>query len=940
MKKYFDKTSIILTLFIIVLSGLLFYLNKVESHIQAYTSTQKKVISLQLYNQEFDQFSDAINHFSNYDIINKSIKNFEINLNALNQHIQSQYGENIELQNILKKTYTVFSEKKADLEYFKSLNAIVQSNAHFLFDLQRSISDDKKISLHTKYLVNEILFYLLRFTTSEYIDKNFIKKKLFTLEKQTHFPHIYTFYHQSLTMIKHVHQLKKLTKTIQNSHLYTLIGSLEQQLFQSYQNYLYIQKIITFLFFISALLTVLILLAEHTKNKRKAQELLAFQYAVQHSDNTIIITDEQKRITFVNDVFEKVTGYTKEEVMGKNPSILKSKKQHSSVYRKMNIQLNKGEKWEGELINQKKDGSLFYEKASIVPIFLDNTLMSYLAIKLDITHYIEQNIKLAQAASVFDNTEESIIITDAQGNIQSVNQKFYEIYHYTQDEIIGTNLRKLYENTNRIVYEEIWSSVQAYGIWKGKMTTHTKEGTQIPMWSTVKQVQAHDTDAINYIAIQTDLRELENSQAKADFLAYHDPLTKLYNRASFEEYIEHLFKKKQKDFAIFFIDLDRFKVINDTLGHDIGDQVLLTVAQRLKNTLKHDDFISRWGGDEFVIILENMHNKQEYESTAQNIIEALRVPLEIKHHHLIITASIGIAIYPSDGDDPSSLIKHADTAMYLAKESGKNRYKFYTNVLSNEIQTKLDIDIALHNAIKNKEFYIMLQPQYDLKTKKIIAYEALIRWENHDMGNISPDIFIPVAEDSGTIIPLGYYIFDQAAQSLKILREHGFDIKYIAVNFSSIQFKQQDLLEHLMQIIQKYKLAPSDFELEITERFIMEHTQDNIAMLQEFQRHGFKISVDDFGTGYSSMAYLKQLPVDAIKIDKSFIADIDIHSHNNHIVEAILALIKTLGYSVVAEGIETTYQEEFLLKHGCDIGQGYLVGKPLKIDDILQNLKD
>ena len=310
--------------------------------------------------------------------------------------------------------------------------------------------------------------------------------------------------------------------------------------------------------------------------------------------------------------------------------------------------------------------------------------------------------------------------------------------------------------------------------------------------------------------------------------------------------------------------------------------------------------------------------------------------MDIKSHHLITTASIGISLYPENGKDANTLIKHADSAMYLAKDMGKNNFRYYTTELSKEIQNKLDIDMALHNAIEKNEIYMVFQPQYDLKTKQIISVEALVRWENDELGFVPPDKFIPIAEDSGTIVSLGYFIFEESCKAYKKMCENNLNIKQIAINVSSIQFKEPHLLETFISIAKRHNIEPSEIEIEITERFIMEHTIANINMMQNFRNYGFKISIDDFGTGYSSMSYLKQLPVDTIKIDKSFVDDIEHNSSDNAIIEAIIALSKTLGYSIVAEGIETKEQEEFLERVHCDIGQGYLFSKPLSYDDLIQ----
>ena len=941
-KEKLDNISILLALFIALLISLFIYLYNVDKSIKNYTINHDYVTNLALIDKELNNFSISMNQFSNYDTINKSIEKFSKTLKTLKKNLNQDYPQNITLQQKLKQVYTYFRLKASNIEYFKSLNASLISGSHFLFDLQSTIEEEKSVSLKAKNLINETLFFILRYTTSDYIDKQYVLKKLQEVEKlnkiEKH-PFIANFYSQSMVMLETLSTLKKTSSTIRSSKLYTTINQLNNILDNIYKNNLFIQKVIAILFFISTLSLLIVLIVTHMRSLKNKKELLAFKYAMQHSDNTIVITDPQRDITFVNDVFEKTTGYTKEEALGKNPRILKSDQHDEEFYRSMNEKLDNGEKWEGEFINKRKDGTLLYEKASIVPVFLNNKLISYLAIKLDITEYVEQNMKLAQAASVFENTEEAIIIADENGKVTSINSAFTQIYGYVIDDVKGKNLSILHSGMqDRNFYQDMWNQIIENGLWRGKIINKTKDGEIIPIWATIKKISNQFGKIVNYTAIQTDLRELESSQAKADYLAYHDPLTGLYNRVNFEEYLSHaLFVAKRNEtmLAILFIDLDRFKVINDTLGHDIGDEVLITVAGRLKKALRESDFISRWGGDEFVVIVENLSTASEAALVATNIIDTLKEPMDIKSHHLITTASIGIALYPENGEDTNTLIKHADSAMYLAKDMGKNNFRYYTDELSQEIQNKLDIDMALHNAIDRNEIYMVFQPQYDLKTKEIISVEALVRWENDSLGFIPPDKFIPIAEDSGTIVSLGYFIFEESCKAYKKLRSQNVPIKQIAINVSSIQFKEPHLLETFISIVKRHNLEPSDIEIEITERFMMEHTIANMNMLQNFRNYGFKISIDDFGTGYSSMSYLKQLPVDTIKIDKSFVDDIAHDSSDNAIIEAIIALSKTLGYSIVAEGIETKEQEDFLETVNCDIGQGYLFAKPLSCDQII-----
>ncbi|WP_457750164.1 EAL domain-containing protein [Sulfurimonas sp.] len=942
--KQTDRTTFILFLFILFVFIMFVNGYKIKENMSHFSQQNNQITHLQLIDRKLNDFTFTANKFTNYDTIDKQEQKFEKIFKTLRNDLE-KYNKNTSL--LLKKIAKNFQTKVDDLEYFKAQNSALINSSHFLFDLHTTISNTADISLQAKSLTNETLFYILRYASSNYIDKKTIDKKLNQLKiiaRNEKSQYLYTFYKHAKVMLQTLQSLKEVSQDVQTNHLYKQLEALKLHITYNYEQDLQHQTWLMSAFFLLTIIILFLLIFSHLESNKTKKELLAFKYAIEHSDNTVVITNIQRNIVYVNETFEKSTGYKAQEVLGENPRILKSGLQDENVYKELNAKLAKGEKWEGQFINKRKDGTLLYEKASIVPVFLQGKLVNYIALKLDITEYIQKNKQLAQAAAVFENTEEAIIITDAQGKVLSVNSAFSNIYGYMLDEIEGTNLSFLHSGVQeRNFYKNLWNQLIEYGIWKGKLVNKTKSGEIIPVWTTIKKITDAKGNVANYTAVQTDLRELETSQSKADYLAYHDALTGLSNRVNFEEYLQHalsISKRNKTILAVLFIDLDRFKVINDTLGHDIGDEVLKTVASRLKTTLRESDFISRWGGDEFVIILENLTSVSDTAIIAANIIKNLAEAIHVNEHSLITTASIGIAVYPENGEDSQTLIKHADSAMYLAKETGKNNFCYYTKELSQNIQHRLDMDMALRNALQNNELYMVFQPQYRLDTKTIHALEALVRWTNPKLGNVAPDKFIPVAEENGTIIPLGYFIFEESCKALKQMQQANSQIKYIAINVSSLQFKEANLLKTFLAIAAKHNVQPHEIEIEITERFIMEHTVANMDILQNFRNYGFKISIDDFGTGYSSMSYLKQLPTDTIKIDKSFVDDIAKGSSDNVIIEAIIALSKALGYTIVAEGIETQDQEDFLAAANCDFGQGYLFSQPMTSQDIIEKFSE
>ena len=439
------------------------------------------------------------------------------------------------------------------------------------------------------------------------------------------------------------------------------------------------------------------------------------------------------------------------------------------------------------------------------------------------------------------------------------------------------------------------------------------------------------------VLVYTYLKVLRN-RAEVFYLAYHDTLTKLPNRAEFERYINERVNEKhkgKKNFIVLFIDLDRFKIINDTLGHDIGDEMLVVLADRISNILGKGNLLARIGGDEFVSIIENKKDIDSIDILVNKIASIIREPIQIREYSLNTSASIGIAKYPDDGQTKSMLLKHADSAMYHAKDNGGDTYAFYTEQLSIKIHRRLELEQELVHALKKQEFILHYQPQYHLSTAKITGAEALIRWNSPVLGNVSPVEFIPVAEDTGLIVELGYFVFRSACQEYMKWKDQGLELNLIAINISSVQLRQADAFENFKSIIDETGIEAKNIEIELTERYIMEYATGKLTILDDLRSLGCRISIDDFGTGYSSMSYLKSLSIDTIKIDKSFISEITTNEHDAQVAKTIIVLSQSLGYEVIAEGVETLEQENVLRSYNCDMAQGYYFAKPMDSESFI-----
>lgn len=552
--------------------------------------------------------------------------------------------------------------------------------------------------------------------------------------------------------------------------------------------------------------------------------------------------------------------------------------------------------------------------------------------------------KLRLAASVFENTTEGIKLTDEQGNIQSVNPAFTKITGYREEEVIGKNASILKSGRhNADFYKKMWESLQKTDNWKGEIWNRRKTGEVYPQLMNISAIKDEKNNTKNYVAVFSDITQVKLSEERLNFLAHHDPLTELSNRILFQDRLKQSLTRAERNkeiVALLFFDLDRFKIINDTLGHSIGDLVLLSVTKRLKECVRKTDTISRWGGDEFTVILPSIKHIQDAAKAAQKILDSLAKVFVIKEHEFFISASIGIALYPSDGHDTETLIKNADSAMYHAKDRGKNNYQFYSNVVNKKTIKWLSLETSLRRALEKKEFLLYYQPQIDLISGQVTGVEALIRWQKNNK-LIPPNDFIPIAEETGLIIPIGKWVLNRACHQNKAWQKAGLTPVPISVNLSAKQFQQKDLLIMIKQALSESGLDSKYLVLELTETAVMQEPKTTTSILKELKAQGgFEISIDDFGTGYSSLSYLKRFPIDTLKIDQSFVRDITTDPEDSAIIAAIIAMGHSLNMKIVAEGVEIKEQLGFLKEHKCDKAQGFYFSVPLTAEAFTNFLKE
>ena len=936
--KRIDLFYKLLFVFALAMVTQLIYMGKMYALVRNYNLYHTKAQEMILGENRWEKIYTKRYRHIDGDSKNRLLEIFKKNIHFLkNSKLKKEFG--VPLYKTLVDLEMVFKEKCRVLEKFEELNAQVNNSIGHLHDIRKRVKNIAGRSEQEKRLFRELPFFLNKEILGLPLDRERLASMLKELsalqEKNSLYRHTHQYYLRILEGIKEINALIVKNNSLR---LDRSIDKFITALRQKHAGFLESQKAIALSFVFSIFFLMALLAIYYHRVQESTKRLRAFRYAVENSDNTIVLTDAERRIEYANDTFEKNTGYTKAEVIGKNPKILKSGLVKESVFKEMNETLARGKKWKGELINRRKDGTLLYESVSIVPIFLDQKLVQYLAVKLDITHYVQQQKILQQSAVVYDAIDDGIAIFDSKQRIVSFNSAFGRMFGYESvSQGRRLHIMNLIER-EKSLYRMMMSSLSVGGRWSRKVNGITKDGEIVPVWLKVASVKDKKGEVQNYVAIYVDLQEIIEMEERVDYLAYHDTLTQLPNRREFKRKLNEVIeqaKRSQKKIALLFIDLDRFKGINDTLGHHIGDEILVVLSQRIAGLLEKEEMLARIGGDEFVLISEVKSGEEHVAQRAEKVLDVIRKPIFTQNYYLHISASIGIAIYPDDGVDQLEIIKHADAAMYDAKEKGKDRYRFYTRALSLNMQKRLQLEQELLYAHKRGEFSLYYQPKYLLGTRKINGVEALLRWTNPILGKVSPHEFIVVAEETGLIEEIGYYVFEEACKAFVRWKKEKLGIERISINVSSIQFREEGFVEQVSAIASDVGVDTASIDIEVTERFVVEDAETDHSILKQLHALGFGISIDDFGTGYSSISYLKDLPVETIKIDKSFVGEVSEKMHDLELLQAIVALGKSLGYHIVAEGIETKRQEFFLREIGVDTGQGYLFAKPMPEEDFI-----
>ncbi|MGN7443434.1 phosphodiesterase DibA [Pseudomonas lactis] len=558
-------------------------------------------------------------------------------------------------------------------------------------------------------------------------------------------------------------------------------------------------------------------------------------------------------------------------------------------------------------------------------------------------HALQQPLKenrerLRQAAAVFDCTREGVLVTDTQGLIVHVNRAFMEITGYQCEDVMGQR-PSLFKSGRHSAhfYQQMFQALESTGEWSGEIWNRRKSGEVYPQWQTIRVIHDDQGKVSHYVAVFSDISAMKNSEHELAHLAHHDPLTDLPNRLLFTDRAEQALASAQvhkRGCALLLMDLDHFKIINDSLGHNVGDQLLKLVAERLSGLFGPGVTLARLGGDEFAVLAESCPQVVQAAALAQRMLNAMKDPFIFDGNQLFISASIGISLFPSDALSAEQLLRNADSALFKAKSAGREGYALYTEELTAHAQHRVEIAGELRRALDQHELRVYYQPVHDLHDSRLVGVEALVRWQHPERGLVPPGEFIPIAERTGLIADIDAWVMDQACRQMCQWLADGAPLSFIAINVSSRLFARRELYEQVAQVLHATGLDPAFLELEVTESAVMDDPEVALEQLHRLRELGLRLAIDDFGTGYSSLLRLKRLPVQKLKIDQGFVAGLPWDEDDAAIVRVVIALAKSMGMQVHAEGIEQVEQARFLLDQECDMGQGYWFGRPMPADEI------
>lgn len=672
-------------------------------------------------------------------------------------------------------------------------------------------------------------------------------------------------------------------------------------------------------------------LRELVRKKSEAESRLFS--ILDNAPDGIVTIDENGLIQSVNNAAENIFNWQEVELLGRELSLI-----IPNLDSDRNFLLNHGLHKVCEVTGLRKDRSSF--PAEITFSYAESEGRSiYTCITRDITIRKETEDEIQVLSQAVEQSPSSVVITDNKGKIEYINHKFEEMTGLNKDEYINQYPNLFVSDLNPgAEIEQVLKQFSAGGEWRGEVKNRRASGELFWESTIISPIRQHNGEIKHLIRISEDITIRKEQEEKLLHQANYDLLTELPNRSLAYDRL-HLAlaqaKRNNRFVVVMFLDLDRFKNVNDTLGHDAGDQLLVEASQRLKSCIREDCTVARFGGDEFLVILPNVEDPLHSESVAQRIISTFTDPFEIEKQAFFVTASIGVSVYPTDGEDLQALLRNADTAMYRAKELGRSNFQYFTRSMNQKANERLRIETELRKALDRNELQLLYQPIIEPSTQQMVRVEALIRWHNSELGTVSPDIFIPVAEDSELIVQIGTWTIHEACRQLLQWDELGLNELKVSVNVSSRQFKDSSIVDTVAKALSQNRMRPDRLELEITEGVLLEDDVNVKVIIEQLKELGVSLSIDDFGTGYSALSYLQKYPFDILKIDRSFVVDVVENKHDTALCNAIISMAHSLNLKVIGEGVETKQQLEVLGRGYCDMVQGYYYSKPIQSQEVL-----
>jgi diguanylate cyclase (GGDEF)-like protein/PAS domain S-box-containing protein len=653
----------------------------------------------------------------------------------------------------------------------------------------------------------------------------------------------------------------------------------------------------------------------------------------------IILKDTNSAYLGSNKAFEEFTGKPEQEQIGKTDYDLFDSNL-AVTFRSLDRQiLETGQTHSQEEWVSYPDGRQALLSTVKTPFYGPNgEILGLVGISRDITDRVAAENSLRQAATVFESTREGVMITDADKYIFMVNRAFTEMLGYTEPEVLGRSTDMLQSpRHDKDFFRRMWTEIKTVGHWQGEVWNRRKDGSEFPQLLSVSAVKDNEGKVTQYVSVFSDISKIKETEAELEFLAHHDPLTRLPNRRLLLSRIRHGIETVKRDggmLALLMLDLDRFKDVNDSFGHATGDELLQQVADRLNKRLRTVDTLTRLGGDEFTVLLQGITHQEDAGRVAAEIVSMLGEPWFLSNGFEVrIGSSVGITLFPDHCTTAEEMLQQADTALYQAKEEGRGRFKYFSEDLTQAARERIALEAALRRAITENELRVYYQPQVDIGTGEIVGAEALLRWQHPDEGMMLPSKYIAVAEETGLIGAIGDWVLKETCMQGKKWLDAGLNPITLAVNLSPQQFHHKDIAATVASTLQDTDFPPHLLELELTETILIKREHDAVAKMDLLREQGIRLAIDDFGTGYSSLSYLKRFPLDVLKIDKSFVDEIPDQRDDMEIANTVIAIGHTLGFKVLAEGVETEEQLAFLRAQGCDLYQGYLKSPPLPAED-------